>query len=165
MADDSRPLPESSDDLPRRVRGVNWQVPAQTSAAPGFARYQPPRPQASGQLPKRVPGTSAFRAAPRLARVRSLPVVLGEEESPPTGSMAPVRSGLAVTSRPPATLLPAPVQVPRAPAAARPSAQPPPARGEPQRKAARARARFWWLSGVLIVVLATAVALAATLHH
>jgi hypothetical protein len=174
MPDDRRPLTDSSDDLPRRVRGVNWRVPGQS-----------PPPQAGGQLPKRVPGLSAFRPTPRLARVRSVPVVLHRGESPrtmplpvPVPAAAPAYAGpRAATSRAPASMVPVlatvlppepaasprVAQPPRAPAAAPRIAQPPPARAQAPRRRARARAWRWWLAGLLIVVLATAAVLAVTL--
>src|SRR5215469_16819450 len=118
MADDSRLLQESSDDLPRRVRGVNWRVAGQAVATPELARFQRPPPQVGGQLPKRVPGTSAFRAARPRARVRSVPAVLDSEAPPAPTAPEPVTSGLvapkAATLRPPPALPPELARVPAA---------------------------------------------------
>ena len=166
MADEIRSLPESVDDLPRRVRGVNWRVPGQTGAAPEFARIQRPRQEAGGQLPKRVPGTSAFRPAPRLVRVRSLQVAQHPQESRPKAPMPAMASGWteppSATSRPPAAMLPVRATVlPPAPPATAPRAQPPPASAK--RPHAGARARLWSLAGLLLVIVATVAVLVVKL--
>ena len=157
MADDCRPLPGSSGDLPRRVPGSNWLVPGQPGVATKpaerlpvpapvtpseLALSQPPAGQADGKLPKRVPGSSAFQAAPGLAPRRPLPVLLEDRPA-------------EVATMPPPVL-----------AAARPAAQPPSPQAEPQRTPARARARRWWLAGLLAVVgLAIVAVLTVILHH
>lgn len=181
MADDVRPLLESFGDLPRRVRGVNWRVPGQAGAADmpaeqlvasvpvapsEFASSQPLRPQAGGKLPKRVPGTSAFRPAPRRVRVRPLPAGQAGKQSSAPMPPAVVQPGSdAPRASAPRPRMPVRSMVPTVPPpASLPRAQPPPVRAEPRRPA-RARAWRWWLVGLLVVVVAAAAVLVMTLHH
>jgi hypothetical protein len=181
MAIDRRPRPESSGDLPQRVPGVNWRLPGQartapvaavrvpapaTPAAPERAPVGPPPAPASGKLPKRVPGTSAFKASPRQARVRLLPVARGENVPLSAVAVAAVTLGsaeLPASSRRPVSTLQGLAAVPPPAPAASPSvAQPLPLPAQPPRAPARAHSRRWWLAGLLVVVLAAVAVISMT---
>jgi hypothetical protein len=181
MAIDRRPRPESSGDLPQRVPGVNWRLPGQartapvaagrvpapaTPASPELVPVRPPPPPAGGKLPKRVPGTSAFKAAPRQARVRLLTVAPGENVPLSAVAVAAVTLGsaeLPASSRRPVSTLQGLATVPPPAPAASPSvAQPPPLPAQPPRAPARAHARRWWLAGLLVVILAAVAVISMT---
>jgi len=163
MADDSRPLPESLDELARQERVDNWRVPGQVRPAAEFAWFQTPIPQVGGQLPKRVPGTSAFQAAPQRGRRQSRPAGLDEETSPLAAPAAPELAPPEAATPPQESAVPVPPAVPPSAPAASPPAT---GRAAPPRAARKGRAWRWWLSGVLVVVvLATAAVLVAMMRH
>jgi hypothetical protein len=180
MAEESRPPPQSSDNLPRRVPGVNWRhggqvrsadSPAARSAAISAAQS----PQSAGRLPKRAPGTSAIQAAPRVSRLPPLPEPVTDLDDSPTMPLPAASPPLAAprsAPRRPATQSPVPAAplIPVTTASRAPAAAPQPVTQAPDRTAARrkpapARARRWWLAGLLLAVLAGVPVLLVALHQ
>lgn len=103
MTDDSRPSTQSSDDLPRRVRGANWRVPGQQAeGAPPAERLAPQGPldrasaaaaQPDAPLPRRVPGASDIKPPRRLALVQPLPETPADEPDAAATMPLPATSG------------------------------------------------------------------------
>jgi hypothetical protein len=175
MAEESRPPPQSSNNLPRRVPGVNWRHGGQVRSADSPAARSAPisaaqSAQSAGRLPKRAPGTSAIQAAPRVSRLPPVPEPVTGLDHPPTMPLPATSPGLTVPRLAPAqSRAPAAPLTPVASASRAPAAPPQPTAPTRARPAARrkpaARGRRWWLAGLLIAVLAGVPVLLVALHQ